>query len=79
MLGEGTRLVAYLSVKYRGQEVEKKEEYPNWCILKFKGITSGGIYMNKQWTVRRYEEVAANLGSNWRRGWEALLLWGVRG
>lgn len=39
-LGEGTKQMAYLSVKYRDQEVEK-EESPRWGVIKVRVPTNG--------------------------------------
>lgn len=73
-LGQDTRLVAYVNKRYRGQEVEKKEESPDWCVLKVRGQTTAGVYMRKKWTVQECGVVVDNLGSYWRRGGRALLL-----
>ena len=72
-LTQDTRLVAYVNVKHR-KEVEKKEEKPNWCVLKVGGQTSAGVYMSKEWTVQKYRQVAALLGGYWRRGRKALIM-----
>ena len=52
-LTQDTKLVAYVNIKHR-QEVEKKEEDLNWCVVRAGGQTSAGVYMSKEWTVQKY-------------------------
>ena len=49
-LAQDTKLVAYVNSKHRN-EMEKREESPNWCVLKVAGQTAAGVYMSKEWTV----------------------------
>ena len=72
-LTQDTKLVAYVNIKHR-QGVEKKEEDPNWCVLRVGRLTSAGVYMSKEWTVQKYGQVAAHLGGYWRRGRKALVV-----
>ena len=60
-LMQDTKLVAYVNIKHR-QEMEMKEEDPNWCIVRAGGQTAAGIYMSKEWSVQKYGQVVAHLG-----------------
>ena len=72
-LARDTKLVGYINIRHR-QEVEKTEESSSWYILKVAGQVLAGVYMSKDWSVKRYGEVAALFGEYWRKGRKALLV-----